>query len=183
MSVGGDGTINEVVNGNCSSPAPDPGEKVPDVAIIPGGSNNVLARNLGIPENSIEATGLLLDALRSGRRQSIGLGRLDDRYFTFTAGFGLDADVIRAVEAERERGRVSTVQLYIRAAIRRPLLRPARSAARHHRADGRRCWGQLTHKEGGSRMPKERVSALRTTHRRIGGGPALGFQAPFPSKD
>lgn len=125
VSVGGDGTINEVVNG-LLEPAPDPGEKIPDIAIIPGGSTNVLARNLGIPENSIEATGLLLDALRTGRRQSIGLGRLDDRYFTFTAGFGLDADVIRAVEAERERGRVSTVRLYIRAAIRRFFAVPER---------------------------------------------------------
>jgi diacylglycerol kinase family enzyme len=125
VSVGGDGTVNEVVNG-LLEPAPHPGEKVPDIAIIPGGSTNVLARNLGIPENSIEATGLLLDALRSGRRQSIGLGRLDDRYFTFTAGFGLDADVIQAVEAERERGRVSTVQLYIRTAIRRFFAQPER---------------------------------------------------------
>ncbi|SDU56124.1 diacylglycerol/lipid kinase family protein [Jiangella alkaliphila] len=125
VSVGGDGTVNEVVNG-LLDPAPAAGETIPDVAIIPGGSTNVLARNLGIPENAIEATGLLLDALRTGRRQSIGLGRLDDRYFTFTAGFGLDADVIKAVEAERERGRVSTVQLYVRTAIRRFFAQPER---------------------------------------------------------
>ncbi|WP_026875156.1 diacylglycerol/lipid kinase family protein [Jiangella gansuensis] len=129
VSVGGDGTINEVANGlltdddvsGADSGGADGGRSgsLPDVAIIPGGSTNVLARNLGIPESPVEATGLLLDALRSSRRQSIGLGRLDDRYFTFAAGFGFDADVIRAVEAERDRGRTSTVPLYVRTAIRR----------------------------------------------------------------
>ncbi|TDE14961.1 diacylglycerol/lipid kinase family protein [Jiangella asiatica] len=134
VSVGGDGTINEVANGLLADddgdrPAPGPGGFAdrPDVAIIPGGSTNVLARNLGIPESPVEATGLLLDALRSGRRQSIGLGRLDDRYFTFAAGFGLDADVIRSVEAERARGRTSTVPLYVRTAIKRFFAQPDRA--------------------------------------------------------
>lgn len=124
VSVGGDGTVNEVVNGLlCATADPAP---VPDIAIIPGGSTNVLARNLGIPESPVEATGLLLDALRTGRRQSIGLGRLDDRYFTFAAGFGFDADVIRAVEDERGRGRTSTVPLYVRTAVRRFFRQPER---------------------------------------------------------
>lgn len=118
VSVGGDGTINEIVNG-ILAPGTDPAGPLPDLAIVPGGSTNVLGRNLGIPESPVEATGLLLDALRSGRRQPIGLGRLDDRYFTFTAGAGLDADVIHAVEQERARGRTATVPLYVRTALRR----------------------------------------------------------------
>ncbi|PSL06662.1 diacylglycerol kinase family enzyme [Haloactinopolyspora alba] len=124
VAVGGDGTVNEVANG-VLDPA-SPATTVPDVAIIPGGSTNVLARNLGIPESPVEATGLFLDAWRSGRRQRIGLGRLDGRYFTFAAGFGFDADVIRAVEDQRERGRTSTVPLYVRTAVRRFFQQPER---------------------------------------------------------
>lgn len=120
VAVGGDGTVNEVANGILDpADGADARSHMPDVAIVPGGSTNVLARNLGIPESPVEATGLLLDALRSKRRQSIGLGRLDDRYFTFAAGMGLDADVVHAVENERERGRTSTVPLYVRTAVRR----------------------------------------------------------------
>src|SRR5690625_4494615 len=59
VAFGGDGTVNEIVNGLLSNA----GLPVPDIAIIPGGSTNVLARNLGIPSDPIEATGLVLDAL------------------------------------------------------------------------------------------------------------------------
>ncbi len=123
VAVGGDGTINEVVNGLLAGDAPGPR---PDLAIVPGGSTNVLARNLGIPENPVEATGLLLDAVRRGRRHPLGLGKLDDRYFTFAAGAGIDADVIRAVEAQRARGRHSSVPLYVDAALRRFFAQPNR---------------------------------------------------------
>jgi diacylglycerol kinase family enzyme len=113
---GGDGTVNEVVNGLLDDAS---GRRVPDLAIVPGGSTNVLARNLGLPEDPVEATGLVLDAVRSHRRTPLGLGRLDERWFTFCAGVGFDADVIRRVEELRERGKRSTVGLYTRAAIRR----------------------------------------------------------------
>lgn len=116
VAVGGDGTINEVVNGLLGDGV---GPGVPDLAIVPGGSTNVLARNLGIPADPVEATGLLLDAVRSGRRRPLGLGRLDQRWFTFCAGAGYDADVIRAVEELRARGKRSTLPLYTRTAIRR----------------------------------------------------------------
>jgi diacylglycerol kinase family enzyme len=114
--AGGDGTVNEVVNGLLDD---DAEAAVPDLAIVPGGSTNVFARNLGLPENPVEATGFLLDAIRSGKRSPIGLGRLDERWFTFCAGVGYDADVIRAVEDLRARGKRSTLPLYTRAAIRR----------------------------------------------------------------
>lgn len=123
IAVGGDGTINELVNGVLDTGL---GEDVPAVAIVPGGSTNVLARNLGIPEDPVEATGLLLDALREGRRQPLGLGRLDDRYFTFAAGMGLDADVVRAVEDARAAGRKATPALYVRTAVRRFFAAPDR---------------------------------------------------------
>ena len=116
LALGGDGTINEVVNGILRD---QDGPPVPKLAIVPGGSTNVLARNLGIPSDPVEATGLLLDSVRSGRSRPLGLGRLDDRWFTFCAGAGFDADVVRAVEQQRATGRKSTAALYARTAVRR----------------------------------------------------------------
>jgi diacylglycerol kinase family enzyme len=114
VALGGDGTVNETVNGLLGD---GPGEDVPALAIVPGGSTNVLARNLGVPEGAVEATGWLLDALRGGRRRRIGLGRADSRWFTFTAGLGFDAEVVRAVEHGRARGRRASVALYTRTAL------------------------------------------------------------------
>lgn len=116
VAVGGDGTINEVVNG-ILDPAVE--GAVPGLGIVPGGSTNVFARNLGISEDPVEATGILLDAVRAGRRQPVTLGRLNDRWFTFSAGAGLDADVIRTVEGERARGRGTGPGMYVRTAVRR----------------------------------------------------------------
>jgi diacylglycerol kinase family enzyme len=116
LALGGDGTINEIVNGLLGDPD---GPPVPKLAIVPGGSTNVLARNLGIPSDPVEATGLLLDAVRAGRSRPLGLGRLDDRWFTFCAGAGLDADVVRVVEQRRAAGKKSTTMLYARTAVRR----------------------------------------------------------------
>jgi diacylglycerol kinase family enzyme len=123
IAVGGDGTVNEVVNGLLGDAT---GPDVPDLAVVPGGSTNVLARNLGIPEDPIEATGQLLDAVRAGRRRPLGLGRLDERWFTFCAGVGYDADVIRVVEERRADGQRSSLPLYARIAIQRYFAQPDR---------------------------------------------------------
>lgn len=123
VAVGGDGTINEVVNGILSG-GPKPG--LPAIGIVPGGSANVLARNLGIPVDAVEATGLLLDAVRDGRRHPIGIGKVNDRYFTFNAGAGLDADVVRSVEDQRADGHTATMARYVRTALRRFAAQPDR---------------------------------------------------------
>jgi diacylglycerol kinase family enzyme len=112
VALGGDGTVNEVANGVLSD---GPGPSTPAIAVVPGGSTNVFARAIGLPNDWVEATGVLLEALREGRFRRIGLGRADDRYFTFCAGFGLDAEVIRRVEHARHRGNSSTPLLYLRA--------------------------------------------------------------------
>jgi len=121
VTLGGDGTVNEAVNGLMGAlpylPPMDrttPADRLPALAVVPGGSTNVFARAVGLPKDWIEGTGVILEGLRAGRFRTIGLGRADDRYFTFCAGFGLDAGVIRRVERARSRGRVSTTALYLR---------------------------------------------------------------------
>ncbi|WP_097967589.1 diacylglycerol kinase family protein [Streptomyces sp. or20] len=122
IAHGGDGTVNELVNGLLHhGPTRDGG---PRLAVIPGGSTNVFARALGIPNNAVEATGALLDSVRKRRERSIGLGlasgvpgtadsEVPSRWFTFCAGLGLIAGVVGRVEQQRERGRRSTHSLYI----------------------------------------------------------------------
>jgi diacylglycerol kinase family enzyme len=83
----GDGGYNEVVNGL---------ERDVPVGFIPGGSTSVLPRALGIPRDPREAARALA---RSTRERSITLGRVNGRRFTFSAGVGLDAEVVRRVDA------------------------------------------------------------------------------------
>jgi diacylglycerol kinase family enzyme len=114
VALGGDGTVNEVVNGLL---ADGPGAGVPALAVVPGGSTNVFARALGLPESPIEATGDLLEALRVDRRRTIGLALADDRWFTFCAGLGLDASVVRRTDAKRAGGRKATPALFVTEAV------------------------------------------------------------------
>lgn len=116
IAFGGDGTVNEAVNGLLEQgPAPDG----PALAVIPGGSTNVFARTVGIVEDPVEATGQVLDALREGRGRSVGLGTANGRWFTFTAGLGLDAEVVHEVETHRDGGGRLTPPVFVRSAVRR----------------------------------------------------------------
>ena len=114
VALGGDGTVNEVVNGLLTDGVH---RGVPALGIVPAGSTNVFARALGLPNDPIEATGVLLDAVRNGRRRAVSMARADDRWFTFAAGIGLDAAIIARVEKHRGRGRASTDSLYARAGV------------------------------------------------------------------
>ncbi|GAA5127166.1 diacylglycerol kinase family protein [Haloechinothrix salitolerans] len=118
VAHGGDGTVNEVVNGVLPAPGDDhaPRADVPMLAVVPGGSANVFARALGYPADPVEATHVLLDALVRGRGRRIGLGAADDRWFTFSAGMGWDADVVAGVD--RIRGKEAGPALYTRVAVR-----------------------------------------------------------------
>ncbi|HZA20546.1 MAG TPA: diacylglycerol kinase family protein [Actinomycetota bacterium] len=94
LAFGGDGTINEVAQGLVGT----------DVAlgILPGGSTNVMARALGVPRDPVEATAFVAAHLRSNTVRRINVGRFQDRYFLFSAGMGLDAEVVKRVEADPE---------------------------------------------------------------------------------
>jgi diacylglycerol kinase family enzyme len=90
----GDGTYNEVVNGLVAD--------VP-VGFIPGGGTSVLPRALGLPRDPVSAARLLAHGAKPMR---ISLGRVNGRRFTFSAGLGLDAELVRRVDAlGRESGR------------------------------------------------------------------------------
>ncbi|MFH8794548.1 diacylglycerol/lipid kinase family protein [Streptomyces sp. NPDC017941] len=127
VALGGDGTVNEVVNGLLHD-GPSP-ENLPRLAVVPGGSTNVFARALGLPNDAVEATGAILDALREGSGRTVSLGRVSGtpgtedeavpaRWFTFAAGLGFDAGVVGRVEQHRERGKRSTHALYVRQVVR-----------------------------------------------------------------
>lgn len=122
LTLGGDGTVNEAVNGilgpatadECAGVAHD----VPAIAVLPGGNANVFARAVGLPADAVDATGQILHALARGRYRSIGLGLAGSRYFTFNAGVGLDAEVVRAVEGGRALGKTASPGLYLRMTMR-----------------------------------------------------------------
>jgi diacylglycerol kinase family enzyme len=126
---GGDGTVNEVVNGLLGRPGPLPTGHVPAVAVVPGGSANVIARSLGIPSDPVLATNLLVDLLGEHRRDQnwrrIGLMDCGERWAVFTAGMGVDGEVVAAVEARRRKHKGVTATRYITAAVP-ALLRSAR---------------------------------------------------------
>jgi diacylglycerol kinase family enzyme len=111
---GGDGTVNEVVNGLMRT-----GDQRPALAPIPGGGANVFARTLGLPADAGGAVQRILAAVAAGTRRKIGLGLAGDRYFTFSAGLGIDAEVIADMERQRARGRRASVAAYLRTTVRR----------------------------------------------------------------
>ncbi|GAC1647811.1 MAG: diacylglycerol kinase family lipid kinase [Ktedonobacteraceae bacterium] len=86
IAVGGDGTINEVIQELANSDTA--------LGVLPSGTVNIWARETGIPLDSAEAREILLH----GRVRCIDLGQMGDRYFLLMAGLGFDGEVTRAVE-------------------------------------------------------------------------------------
>jgi diacylglycerol kinase family enzyme len=87
----GDGTVNEAANGLAGTQTA--------LTALPGGSNNVWAKELGIPNDVVDATEHLLGLADRWEPRAIDLGVLNGRYFTFAAGMGLDASVVKRVDA------------------------------------------------------------------------------------
>lgn len=121
VSLGGDGTLNEIVNGIAGS----------DVALIPlpGGGTNVFARTHGLPRDPVDATSAVLAHLEAGGGATPRhLGRVNGRAFTFCAGVGFDADVVRAVEARpRWKHRLGEIFFILTGVLRFFLAYPRRS--------------------------------------------------------
>lgn len=117
VAHGGDGTVNEVVNGMLEPGLATGTADAPQLAVVPGGSANVFARALGLPCDPMEAASAVLHAIIERRSRSVGLGRADDRWFTFNAGMGWDGDVVASVERARARGREATPTRYAGTAL------------------------------------------------------------------
>ena len=118
--VGGDGAVNEAVNGLMSRrPGPAGAGSGPLLAVIPGGGGNVFAQALGLPADTAAAIEKIREAIAASRYRTIGLGLAGDRYFTFSAGLGMDAEVVGEVERLRASGRRESATLFAWAILRR----------------------------------------------------------------
>lgn len=82
IACGGDGTVNEVVNGMAGSRVP--------LALLPAGTGNVLAKELGLPWDIWRAA----EYIPAGEVRRIALGRAGERYFICMAGVGVDANIV-----------------------------------------------------------------------------------------
>ena len=83
--VGGDGTLNEAVNGLAGSETA--------LAAVRAGTVDIWAKEMGIPKKPVEA----VKAAVEGDRRRIDLGRAGERYFLLMAGYGLDGAIARRV--------------------------------------------------------------------------------------
>src|SRR3954471_10729909 len=91
VAFGGDGTVNEAANGLAGSRTA--------LTCLPGGSNNVVAKLLGIPTDVVDATEHLLLMADRFEPRAVDLGAVNGRHFTFSAGMGLDAAVVERVDS------------------------------------------------------------------------------------
>lgn len=109
VGFGGDGTLNEVATGIAGTDTA--------LGVLPGGSTNVFARTLGMPNDPVEAVKGLVRGLDSGNLKPIGLGRVNSRYFCFHTGIGFDAAVVKQVERHASLKRWAGHPLFIYAAV------------------------------------------------------------------
>ncbi len=122
VTLGGDGTVNEAANGLVGTGVP--------LFPLPGGSQNVYAKLLGIPADLIDACEHLLRLADHWQPRQVDAGRVNGRIFTFSAGVGLDADVVARVDANPTRKARWRELAYVQAAVavflRRYLVHPPR---------------------------------------------------------
>jgi len=135
LVLGGDGALNEAVNGVMAAAAAasgsgsggaagatgstrEMGSKPPLIGVIPGGGGNVFARAIGLPLDTAGAVSRIRQAIEAERYRTIGLGLAGERYFTFSADLGWDAEVVREVDRQREKGSRQSVSLYVRTIVR-----------------------------------------------------------------
>ncbi|MCG8577513.1 MAG: YegS/Rv2252/BmrU family lipid kinase [Flavobacteriales bacterium] len=102
VAVGGDGSVNEVgsalVDTNCA------------LGIIPSGSGNGLARHLGIPLKIEEA----ILRIKAFNQMTMDVGKVNDKVFLGTCGFGFDAHIAKKFDDFHKRGFISYIRLVIK---------------------------------------------------------------------
>jgi diacylglycerol kinase (ATP) len=127
FSVGGDGTLNEVVNG-IHQGGEGAERPLPAVAVVPLGTGNDLARAIGMPPRVAEA----VRAAMEGERVEVDVGLVNDRCFlnVSSGGLGAEATDETSAEAKRALGRFAYLVTGVRKFV---ALHPTRG---HFRTDG-----------------------------------------------
>src|SRR2546423_1468166 len=92
VAAGGDGTVNEVVNGLAGTNA--------TLGVLPIGTMNVFATELGLPVNDLE---LCWDVIQRDATRVVDLARANEKFFVQLAGVGLDAQVVKETSAQFKR--------------------------------------------------------------------------------
>jgi YegS/Rv2252/BmrU family lipid kinase len=119
---GGDGTLMEAINGLMGSEIP--------VAILPGGSANVMAKELGIPKDLKEACALMSQVPLTTK--TIDVGQFGNRYFILGIGLGFGADMIKGADRETK-NRIGIFAYFLSAAA---ALKKTKKVVYHLRIDG-----------------------------------------------
>jgi diacylglycerol kinase family enzyme len=108
--LGGDGTVNEVVNGLREGAA--------SLALLGGGRVNVVARGLGLPADPDRATAHMLDLLAAGARRRLTLGVAGERCFVLNADLGLGGVIVREVERRQRAKQLYGDRAYVAAGLK-----------------------------------------------------------------
>ena len=109
VGFGGDGTLNEVATGIAGTDTA--------LGVLPGGSTNVFARTIGMPNDPVEAVELLAGGIDAADFRPIGLGKVNGRFFCFHTGIGFDAAVVERVERRASLKRWLGHPLFISAGV------------------------------------------------------------------
>ncbi len=125
VAFGGDGTVNEMINGLVGASTP--------LTCLPGGTTNVFCKLLGIPGEIVDATAHVLRMADAWRPRRVDLGIVNGRSFAFSSGVGLDASVVRRVDSNPRLKSRFGANYFLCAALgtfaRKYLLRPPRLVA------------------------------------------------------
>jgi diacylglycerol kinase (ATP) len=114
VAAGGDGTINEVVNGIAEL------QNRPQLAVIPVGTTNDFARAIGIPLNNVTQA---VEAILQGQPKKIDIGRVNDQYFINIAGGGRLTELTYEVPSKLKT-MVGQLAYYLKGMEMLPSLRP-----------------------------------------------------------
>jgi YegS/Rv2252/BmrU family lipid kinase len=120
VSAGGDGTMNEVLQGLCRVNARrKPGEKHTALGVLPLGTMNVFSVELQLPGRDIEGC---WREITSGQRREVDLWMANDLYFAQLSGVGLDAQIVQETswEAKKKFGPLSYVMSAVNVLMRPP---------------------------------------------------------------
>ena len=110
VCLGGDGTLNELANGLVGTDCA--------LAALPGGSTNVFARSIGLPDEMTDAALVISEALEARSIRRVGVGSVNGRFFLFHLGIGWDAALVKQVERRARWKRYAAHPLFVWVGLR-----------------------------------------------------------------